>query len=61
MTTTEEMLELSHRLQAWRPDEMTLELMAIAETENLGPFCSECADWHSPHLPHSMTTEEEGK
>jgi hypothetical protein len=54
MTETE-MLELTHRLQAWRPDRLTLEL----NEELTEPFCADCADWHEPDEPHSYVSDGE--
>lgn len=49
----EEMLRLSHELQPWRPDDLTLKLDAEL---NL-PFCPICADWHSADDIHSYVKE----
>ncbi len=44
------MLERSHMLQSWRPDDMTLAL----DQELSEPFCMTCADWHTADEDHSM-------
>jgi len=50
--TLEQMLELSHRLQPWRPDDFTLWLRDEGADRDL-PFCPDCADWHETDDLHS--------
>lgn len=46
-----DILELSHRLQSWRPDSLTRRFHALLAE----PFCPACADWHGAGESHSMT------
>lgn len=50
-------IELSHKLQPWRPDDLTIEFLTSTFADV--PFCRECADWHTPDLEHSSTSEVE--
>lgn len=51
--TQAEILALSHELQPWRPDTLTLEF--VADPPSGLPFCRECADWHGESEYHSAT------
>lgn len=48
-----EILDLSHRLQPWRPDTLTRRF--IANPPHGLPFCRTCADWHDDTEAHSST------
>lgn len=50
--STEDILTLSHALQAWRPDALTLEF--VADPPHGLPFCRACADWHGAEDEHSI-------
>lgn len=52
MITITEVLALSHTLQTWRPDVLTIEFW---DKFPVSEFCRECADWHLSAETHSMT------